>query len=187
MQNAKNLELEVAMKTPEFEDELDFLEWVETHDTSALMTPERAVSRAALRAQVKPLAASSPAPAVQRRVGERIRVELLARGKRQKEFASELGKDPAWVSRVLAGRENLTLDTLERIAAALKCLPGDLMDSAAQKCALVVEPPPSKSHLNFSVYALSIRVVRRSFPRPVGAGFHTLKNSSTSSSLSVVA
>lgn len=53
----------------------------------------------------------------------RIMAALEKSGKTQKELASELGKSPQYVSRLLKGEENLTLETICRLEAALSiCL-----------------------------------------------------------------
>lgn len=53
----------------------------------------------------------------------RIMAALEKSGKTQKELASELGKSPQYVSKLLKGEENLTLETICRLEAALSiCL-----------------------------------------------------------------
>lgn len=49
----------------------------------------------------------------------RIMAALEKSGKTQKELASELGKSPQYVSKLLKGEENLTLETICRLEAAL--------------------------------------------------------------------
>jgi len=61
------------------------------------------------------------------RVGEAIFERLLLLEMRQAELARRLDKDRAWVSRVVQGRENLTVRTLACVAAALECEVADLL------------------------------------------------------------
>jgi transcriptional regulator with XRE-family HTH domain len=53
-------------------------------------------------------------------VGEEIRSARRAQGLTQAQLAERLGAAPAYVSAVEAGRENLTLGSLARLADALR-------------------------------------------------------------------
>lgn len=56
---------------------------------------------------------------IKRRFGSMVRARRRQLGISQEELALRIGADQAYVSRVEAGAMNLTLDTVEQIAAAL--------------------------------------------------------------------
>jgi transcriptional regulator with XRE-family HTH domain len=55
-----------------------------------------------------------------RRFGRAVRARRAALGISQEELALRIGADQAYVSRIEAGRMNVTLETAEAIAAALE-------------------------------------------------------------------
>lgn len=71
--------------------------------------------------------ALSPEERLRRQVGEAIFERLLSLEMRQSELARRMKKERAWITRVVQGRENLTLNTLTRLAAALDCTVADLL------------------------------------------------------------
>ena len=63
---------------------------------------------------------------LQRRVGENLRRIRTARGLSQEAFADQLGYHRTYIGGVERGERNLTLSTLERLAADLDVDPLDL-------------------------------------------------------------
>lgn len=70
---------------------------------------------------------------LQRRVGENLRRLRRERGLSQEAFADAIGYHRTYVGGVERGERNLTLRTVERLAAVLEVDPADL---------LTVTPPP---------------------------------------------
>ncbi len=54
-------------------------------------------------------------------VGEQIKTMRTARGVTQKKLATKIGTQQPHIVRIENGEENLTIETLEAIAKALKC------------------------------------------------------------------
>lgn len=52
-------------------------------------------------------------------VSQFLRVAIVSRGLQRKDFANELGVDPSWLSRVLNGSCNITLDSFFKILSGL--------------------------------------------------------------------
>ncbi len=102
------------------------------------------------RAQWKGL---SSAEQLKRRVGDEVRVRLLEQGIRQAELGRRLNKDRAWVTRLVQGKENLTLETLDAIATVLHCDPSDLL----------LRPPAGRSNSQGSDQEFQL------LPAPIGA------------------
>lgn len=65
------------------------------------------------------------------RVGRRIAELRRKSGKTQEELAEELGVGWRYVSRAERGRENLTLETLVKIATGLRVKTKDLLEEPA--------------------------------------------------------
>lgn len=75
-------------------------------------------------------------------VGEAIRSRRLAIGLSQEDFAGGIDLDRAYYSHIERGEINISLLVLFRIAAGLKCDPGELLPNVRELKDL---PPPSKT------------------------------------------
>ncbi|MHB8510856.1 MAG: helix-turn-helix domain-containing protein [Actinomycetota bacterium] len=64
---------------------------------------------------------------LQKSVGENLRAYRLKRGVSQEDFANVLGVHRTYMGSVERGERNLTLQTVERIAAKLRIDPLDLL------------------------------------------------------------
>jgi len=67
--------------------------------------------------------------ALNRQIGRNIRRLRLARGWSQEEFAARSGVHRTYVGSVERGERNVTVDTLERLAAALAVEIGSLIEA----------------------------------------------------------
>lgn len=67
---------------------------------------------------------------LQAKLGQAIRQHRLARGDSQDSFADVIGMHRAYYSSIERGERNLTLTTVERVAAGLGCKISDLMKDA---------------------------------------------------------
>lgn len=112
-------------KLPEFDDLLDWIDFVDNNDMGEYLDGMEEVSPAQFKKESRERRAAWKAkPRNEKtrvRVGENVRTRLLVLELRQAELATRLGKDRAWVSRVVNAMENLTLDTLTQLAVALEC------------------------------------------------------------------
>jgi DNA-binding Xre family transcriptional regulator len=66
-------------------------------------------------------------------VAEEIRVAMVRRRWRQSDLASALGTNEAWLSRRLAGKTDLSIDDLARIAAVLEVPVTELLPRSASE------------------------------------------------------
>lgn len=57
---------------------------------------------------------------IKERFGKAVREQRIAKGISQEELAMRIGADQAYVSRIEAGQMNVTLETVEQIANALR-------------------------------------------------------------------
>jgi transcriptional regulator with XRE-family HTH domain len=64
---------------------------------------------------------------LQRRVGQQLRAYRTARGLSQEDFADHLGVHRTYLGGLERGERNLTLKSVERLAARLKIAPLDLL------------------------------------------------------------
>ncbi|MGV6876361.1 helix-turn-helix domain-containing protein [Pseudochelatococcus sp. B33] len=67
---------------------------------------------------------------IKKRFGLAVREHRQLLKVSQEELAMRIGADQAYVSRIEAGRMNVTLETVEQIAAALQADAGDLLKPA---------------------------------------------------------
>jgi transcriptional regulator with XRE-family HTH domain len=77
----------------------------------------------------------------QRAVGLRIQELRQARGETQESFAAKLGMLPPNYARIEQGRMNVTLDTLVRVATALKVELPELFVASKARRAKPGRPP----------------------------------------------
>jgi DNA-binding Xre family transcriptional regulator len=87
-------------------------------------TGERGASRTGSRK------AGSGEQALLGRLGLRVKILRTGRGMAQEFLAAAAGLDRSYISRVERGVHNITVLTLVRLADALDCPPGDLLNSA---------------------------------------------------------
>lgn len=64
---------------------------------------------------------------IKKRFGLAVREQRKQSDVSQEELAMRIGADQAYVSRIEAGRMNVTLETMEQIAVALHVDPSDLL------------------------------------------------------------
>jgi plasmid maintenance system antidote protein VapI len=109
--------------TPAFDDVLDLVEWLDENKTGELpgeweevdLAPETTAQRTAR------LAAMPPGELLRRRVAETLLERMIDAHVSGAELARRLGKSRAYVSKVLSGSENLTLESLAQLGHALEC------------------------------------------------------------------
>lgn len=101
-------------KLSEFEDVAEFVEFADAHDMGPYLDQMEEVEWSSRR----------NVPTVENartRVARRIVELMLERDVSQAELARRLGKSRPYVCKLLAGEENLTIETLCKIARALDC------------------------------------------------------------------
>lgn len=122
---------------PKTSDLVELADWLDQNDTGELGDAwERVELRPESSQEIAVrLAAMPPAELLRRMVGERIAEALVQRNMRQAELARLLDKSPAYISRLVRGQENLTLDSLAQLAEVLQCEARDLMPSVPRAVA----------------------------------------------------
>lgn len=147
---SQNEEIE-AKELPEFDDLLDWIDFVDNNDMGEYLDSMEEVSPEQFNQESNERRAAWKAmPRKQKKrvtLGENIRTRLLVLQMRQSELATRLGKDRAWVSRVVSGQENPTLETLTQLAVALEC----------EEHELLADAPPSSTRSSFPVRVIKAR------------------------------
>ncbi len=101
-------------KWPKFEDVAEFVEFADAHDMGSYLDEMEEVEWSSRR-RVPTVAEAKT------RVGRRIVELMLEREVNQAELARRLDKSRPYVCKLLAGEENLTIETLCNIARVLGC------------------------------------------------------------------
>lgn len=68
---------------------------------------------------------------IQTRIGKQVASYRRAAGFSQEELAARIGLDQAYISRLEAGKLNITVSTLQLIADALDVVPSRLLEESA--------------------------------------------------------
>ena len=110
---------------PPFDDLLDVLQFVDSNDLGDYLDSFEEISPEQFEADKKRRRAEGTVlPRDKRKligIGETIRERLLLLGMRQADLARKLRVNRSWVTRVVQGRENLTIAKLCDLAEGLEC------------------------------------------------------------------
>lgn len=153
MNTAKAITVPTRTEIPNTNDLVELADWLDENDTGEIGDNwERVELKPESPAEIASrLAAIPPEALLRRMVGERIAEILLQRNMRQVELARLLKKSPAYISRLVRGQENLTLDSLARLADVLSCSYAELIPSLPRAVASsgeqIKSPSPTKASL----------------------------------------
>lgn len=94
------------------------------------------------------------------RIGEIVRQRLILLGLSQSQLARKMGIHRSWVTRVVQGKENLTIATLCQLAESLDCEEADLFHEPAMPKPALVSPETAKYEERLTYTSKHLEMIR---------------------------